>query len=154
MKRSKASPKEQKVLEFPYISQHVDVGGQGYFHSGDGQVWPVGVGKAALENLGHQVLSEGLHGAQQGVGWTKAVLPFIQEPTLGLEERTGRPLQPFHLYPPQMLQVECGSHPFLKSPGSSPACQGTEKVPRTKTSMNRHEKEDTNIELALWAKAG
>lgn len=56
MKRSKASPKEQKVLEFPYISQQVDVGGgQGYFHSGDTQAWPVGVGKAALENLRHQV---------------------------------------------------------------------------------------------------
>lgn len=26
VKRSKASPKEQKVLEFPYISQQVDVG--------------------------------------------------------------------------------------------------------------------------------
>lgn len=35
VKRSKASPKEQKVLEFPYISQQVDVGGQGYFHSAD-----------------------------------------------------------------------------------------------------------------------
>lgn len=64
MKRSKASPKEQKVLEFPYISQQVDVGGQGYFHSADRQAWPVGVEKAALENLQYQVLSEGLHGAQ------------------------------------------------------------------------------------------
>lgn len=29
VKRSKASPKEQKVLEFPSISQQVDMGGTG-----------------------------------------------------------------------------------------------------------------------------
>lgn len=57
------------------------LGGQGYFHSADRQAWPVGVGKAALENLQYQVLSEGLHGAQEGVGRTKAALPACLPPS-------------------------------------------------------------------------
>lgn len=110
IKLSKASPKEWKVLEFPYISQQGDVGrGAGILPLCRSTGLASGVGKAALEN---QVLSDSLHGAQERVEGTKAALPPGCATELWSLRWVWKTLQP-----PQMLQVECGVTSLFKVTG-------------------------------------
>lgn len=136
VKRSKASPKEWKVLEFPYISHQIDVGILPLCRS-TGLASGRGEGSSGVI-LQYLVLSDSLHDTQERVGQRlccPVAVPLISRAYTGSGGVDKKPPQP-----PSDTVGGSGSHPFLKSLRSSHACQGPEEVPWTKTSKKRYER--------------